>query len=73
VTHGQCMRQARLEAGLRIRDLADKAGISYGMLQAMETDVRNPTILTAEFCADALGISVDEYIGHKVRKVKKSG
>lgn len=69
MTRGEAMRKARLSRGMRIRDLAEVTEIAYNTIQAMECDQRNPSIVIVELCADALEMSVDEYIGHEVRRI----
>ena len=66
MTRGDAMRKARRSRGLSIKDLANAAGVSKGTIQSMETDVRNPSIVNVELCADALEMSLDEYVGHEV-------
>lgn len=66
MTRSEYMRKARLKAGMSIPALAFKAGVSAGCLGAIERGTNNGNITTLELLADALGISIDEYIGHKV-------
>lgn len=66
MTRGEHMREARLKAGMSIPELTFKAGIGAGCLGALERGANNGNITTIEMLADALGISIDEYIGHKV-------
>lgn len=68
MTPGQHMRRARRAAGLRMVDLARLSGVSYATIQSMESDLRNPSLVSVECCADALGISIDTYIGHEIIK-----
>lgn len=68
MTHGQHMRLARRAAGMRIVDLAKASGLSYATIHSMENDLRNPSLVSIECCADALGISIDAYIGHTIVK-----
>lgn len=65
MTRGEHMREARLKAGISIPELAFKAGISVGCLGALERDINNGNITTMEMLADALDMSIDDYIGHK--------
>ena len=66
MTRGEHMRKARKAAGLSIPELAFKAGVSVGCLGSLECGTNNGNITTLELLADALGLSIDEYIGHKV-------
>ena len=68
MTPGQHMRMARRIAGLRIADLAKASGVSYATIWNMENDLRNPSLVSVECCADALGLSIDVYIGHEAIK-----
>ena len=60
------MRAAREEAGWSLVDLAAEAGISHGNLSYLERDCHAGTIGTIEALADVLGLTIDEYIGHRV-------
>ena len=66
MTFGEAARKCRQEAGLSIAQLAKFSGISYAMICYIEEDKRNPSVVTAEALADTLGVSLDEYVGHKV-------
>ena len=64
-TQGEYMRKA----GLSIGDLARASGISRETISALERNVnRFGTIYTISKLADALGLSIDEYVGHEVVK-----
>lgn len=68
-TQGEYMRKAREDAGLTIGDLARASGISRETISALERNVnRFGTIYTISKLADALGLSIDEYVGHEVVK-----
>lgn len=68
-TQGEYMRKARVDAGLSIGDLARASGISRETISALERNVnRFGTIYTISKLADALGLSIDEYVGHEVFK-----
>lgn len=67
MTIGQSMRAARKKAKLSLRALSKLSGIYVTAICDYENDKRNPPISTVEILADALSISIDEYIGHKVR------
>lgn len=54
--------------GLTKAELAQKAGISVGALRGVEQKQHDPMIITVECAADALGLGIDEYIGHLTRK-----
>ena len=63
-TIGAFMREAREAAGLTRGQLSNKAGVSVRMIWAYETDRSYPGALTIIDLSDALGIGIDEYIGH---------
>lgn len=69
MTRGQAMRKARKDAGLRLRDLAFMTEVACETIRRAETDKGNPSIEIVELCADALGISIDEYVGHHKRRI----
>ncbi len=64
------MKAARLEAGLSIKELTEKAQLGENTLSNWENGSRLPRIDSAVLVADVLGISVDEYIGHKVKRAE---
>lgn len=68
MTIGEAMRAAREKAGLSRNKLARMTGIPTVYLYRYENGESLPKVDTAEMLADTLGISVDEYIGHKVRE-----
>lgn len=68
MTIGESMRAARKKAGLTQKQLADKSGIQQPTISVIEQGKYCPRLLTTIDMADALGITVDEYIGHSVKK-----
>lgn len=73
MTRGQHMAAARKKAGLTQEQLSAKAGLHRVTLARLECGDRQGLIGTLEILADALGISVDEYVGHEVRKPEDDG
>lgn len=71
MTRGEYMAEARRKAGLSQADLAAMAGIWRVTVARLESGRSDAMLSTAELLADALGISIDEYIGHEV--VRKDG
>lgn len=68
MTQGEHMRKARKRAGLSIEKLSRLTGIGQTTIGALERDTnRSGTIYTIGRLADALGISIDEYVGHEVK------
>ena len=70
-TIGEAMLAARLEAGIRQNKLAECSGVSQGRISDYERGMRYPTIFALIDLADALGISIDEYIGRTPPKKPK--
>lgn len=68
MTRGEHMRAAREREGLTIRGLAKRAGVCYMTIARVENDETSCTLTTAELLADALGLSLDEYTGHEVKR-----
>lgn len=63
-TRGGAMIRARKAAGMSRKQLAEKAGICDACLGKWERDETVPSLTGAELAADALGISLDEYVDH---------
>lgn len=60
------MKRARQAAGLTLEQLAERSGIASASIGELERNKRGGTIDTIECLADALHISIDEYVGHSV-------
>lgn len=71
MTCGESMRKARVEAGLSIVELSNLSGVSQSNICLLEHDHHSGVLSTIEMLADALGLSIDEYVGHEV--VKRNG
>lgn len=63
MTTGELIRQARQNAKMTQKELANKIGVSYQMIQAWENNRRNPKVETMKKIAYALNVSawVDLY------------
>lgn len=61
------MAAARKRAGLTQQELSDLSGVPRTTIGRLECRQRQGQISTVEILADALGISIDEYIGHEVK------
>ena len=70
-TIGEAMRKARCEAGIRQTKLAECSGVNAALISDYERGMRYPNVLTLVSLADALGISIDEYIGRTPPKEPK--
>lgn len=71
MTFGESARLCRKEAGMSMKELARKSGVSSQMIWFIETDRKCPSLITLEALADTLGLSLDEYVGHEVKGRKK--
>ena len=60
---GRKVREIRLRRGISQNRLAKSAGISQSALSAIESNVKNPSAVTVELLAGALGCTVSELIG----------
>ena len=63
---GYAMRTARMEKGWDRDQLATKSGVPKRTIQSYETGTVAPGLLNLIDLADALGISMDDYVGHKI-------
>lgn len=63
------MRYARKKAGFKLTELSRRSGVGVVTIQGWENDRATPSIRNVELCADVLGLSIDEYVGH----VKQEG
>lgn len=67
-TPGEFMRHSREAAGFTLEELCKASGIGMSTLCNWEKGRGLPTITLAIRVADALGVSIDEYVGHKAKK-----
>lgn len=66
ITKGESMRKARNRAKLSAAQLSRISGVPTTTIYALERGTaRNGRIDTIELLADALRISIDEYIGRR--------
>ena len=69
MTRGEIMRMWREKRGLSQIELAELSGIHQVTISALEIGRNSGGNLdTIELLADALGLSIDEYVGHEVIK-----
>jgi DNA-binding XRE family transcriptional regulator len=66
MTMGEHMRAARKRAGLTRPKLSKLSGVNVQTIYVAENDRCYTSIFNTICLADALGISIDEYIGRKV-------
>jgi XRE family transcriptional regulator, master regulator for biofilm formation len=61
---GKKIKQLRLQRGISLSDLAERADVSKSYLSTIERDIqKNPSIQFLEKIADVFGISVLQLIG----------
>ncbi len=61
------MRLSREKKGLTIIQLSNASGIAVNTISSLERNNRyGGWLITVEILADTLGLSIDEYVGHKV-------
>lgn len=71
MTMGQSMKNARKKAGLTQKKLSEISGIPLTSIAKYEGDEVSPTITKVHILANALGISIDEYIGRESSRSAK--
>lgn len=64
MTIGEAAKEARLRKGFSIQELSEKSGVTLNSIYRLENDKNTPLLSTVELLADALGMSIDEYVGH---------
>jgi transcriptional regulator with XRE-family HTH domain len=62
---GARVRAARIERGLSLGAVAERAGVSRSMLSAVERSVRVPTVLVLDRIATALDTSIARLLGEE--------
>ena len=68
MTLGEAMKKARIKHGISVAELAEKTGVTESSIRNWEEDRNVPNVLFVETMADVMGMSIDEYIDHKVRR-----
>lgn len=61
--YAEAMRRARKEAGLTMRELSEKSGVTEVTICSYENGTRTPRLPKLVALADALSLSMDAYIG----------
>lgn len=64
----EAARIARERKGVAKRTLAKRSGVHVNIIDQLERGKTDPRLSSVELLADALGLSIDEYIGHRVQK-----
>lgn len=62
-TIGQHMRERRMETGMTMKELAERAGVNPTTLGSYERDQACPGAFSLISLSEVLGISIDEYLG----------
>ncbi|HEY6792221.1 MAG TPA: XRE family transcriptional regulator [Trebonia sp.] len=68
---GQNVRRERLRAGLSVRELARRLGVSASFLSQFELGQSQAAVSTLFAIATELNLSLDDLLGHSVTPVKK--
>lgn len=68
MTIGEHMRKAREKAGLTLMELSELSGVTPGSISLYERDRRTPGLYSLMSICDVLGISIDEYVGYKLKE-----
>ena len=73
VSVGQNVRNERERAGLSVRELARRLGVSASFLSQFELGQSQAAVSTLFAIASELNLSLDDLLGHSVSPPKKSG
>lgn len=66
---GASMEEARERKGMSIKGLSRASGVHIHTISNSEKGISSPTLLTAYLLADALGITLAEYIGERKARI----
>ena len=72
MTKGEYARRARERKFISIKELSFISGVPKNTISRVEHDLVDPRLSTIELLAEALGISIDEYVGYQIF-LKKGG
>ena len=61
------MRKARIKAGFTLKELGEKSLVSPSTISNWERGACVPSLDAAIMVCDAMGISLNEYTGHKAK------
>ncbi len=65
---GQSLKYWRENAGLTQMELSQKTGLNQSTISRWEKEIQNPAIEYCIILAEFYGISIDELVGHEVKK-----
>lgn len=71
-TFGRRLARLRKQAGYSQRAMAEEIGISYRMVAYYEAQTTHPPANLLTTIADALGLTVDQLLGHRSIRAKKA-
>lgn len=60
----RAMKRARIKAGFTLKELSEKSLVSISTISNWERGICAPNIEAAILVSDALGITLNEYIGY---------
>lgn len=66
--YGKLLKEHRQNAGITQKELAKITGLSQQGISNWEKDIRTPNITECIQLADFYGISIDELVGHEIKK-----
>lgn len=66
MTKGEYARRAREKKFISIKELSFISGVPKNTISRVEHDLVDPRLSTIELLAEALGVSIDEYVGYHV-------
>lgn len=66
------LREWRDRRGLSIRQLADRAGVTFSTVHRIEAGRLSPTVAMLEKLAKALGVDVVDFFPPRRRRIKKA-
>jgi transcriptional regulator with XRE-family HTH domain len=61
-TLGEHLKRAREEAGLSLRDVAARSGVSFAHIRRLEQGERKPTLEILQKITEALSLNLDEVL-----------
>ena len=59
---GSSLRSARKRLGFSVQGLAERAGVSFGLISELERGTGNPSLQTLQRLAGALGVSIGQLL-----------
>ena len=73
MTKGEYARRARERKYISIKELSFLSGVPKNTISRVEHDLVDPRLSTIELLAEALGVSIDEYVGYEIFPVRGGG